>query len=155
MLERGGGGIGADDRDRVQPQPASLRLFGMRGDPGHRETPQAALLAVIDRLERMPEGLAAPRLDLDHDEFARSGDDEIELTVVNPPVAVEDDVTARLQVPRRPILARTPEHILRCHEGMVSRGAAPSERAARHAWTTADEHGLGRSLRRARERTRL
>jgi len=130
MLESGRRRFRAGDRDGIQPQPPALRCIRVSGDPRHRQAPEPLKLALVDRLERMTEPETAARLDLDDRQDPRSSGDEIDLTVVDAPVAVQDGVSTGLEILRRAFFSGTTQSILCCHEGIVARRGA--SRAAVH-----------------------
>ena len=131
MLEDRGIRIVAHDPDRIDAETATPRLVGVRDRPRHRETPQSATLARVDRLERVPESLAPARLDLDDHEVAAARHDEVDLSHVVAPVAVQHAVSARFQVARRALFSGASAHILVSH-------AEQTDRPTRRAGTPVD-----------------
>ena len=73
---------------RRRPGPVSRRRAALPARPP--PTAATGQLAVVDRLDRLPEGRAAPGLDLADDETAAVTRDDVDLAEVAPPVLVED-----------------------------------------------------------------
>ena len=69
-------------------------------------------------------------------------DDQVELALATSPVARDDAVAALLEVPCGAVLARASEHVLVCHEGIVSRPRARREAAP---GSSGDSDGIPRA----------
>ncbi|MBG9887139.1 hypothetical protein ABE10_11470, partial [Bacillus toyonensis] len=83
-------------------------------------TPQTRPFPCVDRFERMPEGERASRLHLDDDEHVAAGGHDVDLALRTAPVAVQDPIASRDQVPCRPELARPAENVFRCHPESIA-----------------------------------
>jgi hypothetical protein len=121
-----------DDADGVDADGADPR---MRPAPGLREPSQPRELLRGDGLERMAEGDAGARLDLDEDGLALLTGDQVDLALRTPPVALDDLEAGLRQISCGESLTAAAQLVFRCHVRLRPRswqsGAVPIGRSVR------------------------
>jgi hypothetical protein len=73
--------------------------------PPRRQTADSGLLGQADRFSRTSEAAPGADLGLAEDQGTPEGDDQVQLAVTAPPVAVQDPVTPILIPVRSPLLS--------------------------------------------------
>lgn len=125
MLEDRGRRVLPRDADQVESQTKSASRLGMGHYPRARQAPQPIASPEIDRREGVAEPLGPARLDLDHDEVAPAGRDDVELALAVTPVAVDDPIAAVLEVGGGPLLPRATPVVFRCHDARLAKRHTP------------------------------
>lgn len=120
MIECACSWVGPDDSHDLEAQHPMSASFGVLFDPGVRESPEPLPFTFIDRVERMAESDAAPRLDLHEAEHIIVFRDDIEFTLSASPVAVYDVVAAGRQVVCGAVFTRAAEVVFGCHEDSMT-----------------------------------
>ena len=110
--------------DVADPHPVSLdehandieaigvRRAAMAVDPDPGRATQLLLLPPVDRLDRLPEPIAAPRLHLHKSDRSLALDDEIDVPMAGPEASLEDTPARAPKPPLRDSLTQLSERLL-------------------------------------------